>query len=88
MFKQPITDGGKTSKPGRLKLVLNERDHGTELVTVPVTDARPDQLNVVFRNGQLLIDQTFAQIRAANGGIATSFQSAYREDADPDHETR
>jgi nicotinamide phosphoribosyltransferase len=66
VFKQPITDGGKTSKRGRLKLVLNERDHGTELVTVPVTDARPDQLNVVFRNGQLLMDQTFAQIRAAS----------------------
>lgn len=63
VFKQPITDGGKKSKAGRLKLVSQQSPHGAELMTVPFTDPRTDQLQFVFRDGELLIDQTFAQIR-------------------------
>jgi nicotinamide phosphoribosyltransferase len=59
VFKQPVTDGGKKSKAGRLKLVA--QDGG--LTTVPATDPRPDQLQFVFRNGELLIDQKLSEIR-------------------------
>ena len=59
VFKQPITDGGKKSKAGRLKLV----NDNNVLKTVPASDPRPDELQFVFRNGELLVDQNFAQIR-------------------------
>lgn len=66
VYKQPITDGGKKSKAGRLKLVWSEDGaHGKVLQTVPESDPRPDQLQFVFRNGELLVDQTFAQIQEA-----------------------
>lgn len=61
VFKQPITDTGKKSKAGRLKVVLADRTG--VLTTVPSSDPRPDQLQTVFRNGELLIDQTFEQVR-------------------------
>lgn len=59
VFKQPVTDGGKKSKAGRLKLVSQDGI----LTTVPATDPRPDHLQFVFRNGELLVDQTLADIR-------------------------
>lgn len=59
VYKQPITDSGKKSKSGRLKLVKE----GEKLITVSATDPREDQLQVVFRNGELLIDQKFEDIR-------------------------
>jgi nicotinamide phosphoribosyltransferase len=59
VFKQPITDGGKKSKAGRLKLVQD----ATGLLTVPDSDSRPDQLQFVFRNGELLSDQNFGEVR-------------------------
>jgi nicotinamide phosphoribosyltransferase len=60
VFKQPVTDAGKRSKAGRLKLV---NDGGT-WSTVRAEDPRPDALRTVFRNGNLVVDQTFAEIRA------------------------
>jgi len=71
VYKQPITDGCKKSKAGRLKLVWSDRlgllagAHGKVLQTVPESDPRPDQLQFVFRNGELLVDQTFEQVREA-----------------------
>jgi nicotinamide phosphoribosyltransferase len=66
VFKQPVTDHAKKSKSGRLKLVSGETEQGPEFLTVPATDPRPDQLQFVFHDGKLLVDQTFAQIRAAS----------------------
>ena len=64
VFKQPITDGGKKSKAGRMKLVWSESGpDGRALITVPDSDQRPDQLQFVFRDGELLIDQSLARIR-------------------------
>jgi nicotinamide phosphoribosyltransferase len=60
VFKQPVTDIGKRSKAGRMKLV---RQDG-RLVTVTASDPRDDQMQVVFRNGEMLVDQTFEQIRS------------------------
>jgi nicotinamide phosphoribosyltransferase len=60
VFKQPITDSGKKSKSGRLKLV---NDSGN-LITVSSSDSRDDILETVFRDGQILNLQTFSQIRS------------------------
>ncbi len=60
VFKQPVTDTGKSSKAGRLKLVVEDG----RFKTVPSHDPRPDVLVPVFRDGELLVDQTFAEIRA------------------------
>lgn len=58
--KDPITDPGKRSKGGRLALVRN----GDEFKTVTIDQAGGrDELVEVFRNGKLLVDQRFAQIR-------------------------
>lgn len=59
VFKQPITDSGKRSKAGRLKLV----EENGRYLTVSAHDPRPDVLRPVFRNGDLLIDEQFATIR-------------------------
>lgn len=68
VFKQPVTDSGKRSKAGRMKLVCRS-DDPARFETVPLHDPRPDQLQCVFRNGELLVDQTFAEVRerAARG---------------------
>lgn len=63
VFKQPITDNGKKSKSGRLKLIARDATPNSEFTTVHASDPRPDQLHTVFRDGELLVDQTFAQIR-------------------------
>lgn len=63
VFKQPVTDNGKKSKSGRLKLVYQDGAHGPALITVPENDNRKDQLQLVFRNGELFNEQTLADIR-------------------------
>ncbi len=63
VFKQPVTDQGKKSKAGRLKLVWNETQAGRRLVTVPASDRRADTMQVVFRDGELRVDQSFTEIR-------------------------
>lgn len=72
VYKQPITDGGKKSKAGRMKLVWSDASPacllgpiGKVLQTVNESDPRPDQLQYVFRNGELLVDQTLTQVREA-----------------------
>ncbi|MBS0204987.1 MAG: nicotinate phosphoribosyltransferase [Planctomycetes bacterium] len=64
VFKQPMTDAGKKSKSGRLKLVRSEADG--RLTTVPIADPRPDELQFVYRNGELLLNQSLHEIRAAS----------------------
>lgn len=60
VFKDPITDPGKASKKGRVTLMQN-RDgtyySGRE-------DWTPSALREVFRNGELLVDMTFDEVRA------------------------
>lgn len=63
VYKQPVTDNGKKSKAGRLKLVYQQGAHGSVLTTVPATDPREDQLQFVFRNGELLVDQKLVDVR-------------------------
>jgi nicotinamide phosphoribosyltransferase len=60
VFKQPITQNKKNSKKGRFKLVYNDAD---KLITVPATDSREDELIEVFKNGEILVEQNFEEIR-------------------------
>ncbi len=69
VFKQPVTDPGKDSKRGRLKLIRIEGAHGSVYATVPENHPGQDIMQVVFLNGELLIDQTFRDIRAMAGGF-------------------
>jgi len=62
VFKRPITDGGKKSKAGRLKLV---RDVDGRLKTVRESDAPelPSLLQTVFENGRVIQADQFDVIR-------------------------
>lgn len=60
VYKTPVTDNGKRSKRGRLKLV----DRDGVLETVNVHDSTSlDILQTVWENGVLLVDPTFEEIR-------------------------
>lgn len=62
VFKDPVTDSGKRSKKGRLAVVENEQ--GLETIRESKLSERSNQLRKVFRNGELLIDQSFDDVRA------------------------
>jgi nicotinamide phosphoribosyltransferase len=62
VFKDPITDPGKQSKRGRLALISNAQD---QLATISIDQlgSHRNLLQPVFRNGKLLVDDTFEMIR-------------------------
>jgi nicotinamide phosphoribosyltransferase len=60
VYKQPITDNGKRSKAGRLKLIRE----GNRFVTVPAGSPGNDLLQEVFRDGRLCVRQNFDEIRS------------------------
>ncbi len=60
VYKDPVTDPGKTSKKGRLQLIKNEAG---EYQTVPERPWNKDELVTVYENGQLLVDYTLEQVR-------------------------
>jgi nicotinamide phosphoribosyltransferase len=57
VYKDPVTDPGKTSKKGRLSLVKTDSGYGT------VPTSSEDLLQVVYENGHLLQDQCLDAIR-------------------------
>lgn len=59
VFKQPVTDNGKRSKAGRLKLVRR----GDQLVTESANALGDDLLQEVFRDGRMLVRQSFEELR-------------------------
>jgi len=61
VVKDPVTDPGKKSKKGRLTLEPNAGKWVT--VTEGKGDVKADKLVEVFRNGVLLVDETFTEIR-------------------------
>lgn len=63
VFKDPSTDPGKRSKPGRLA-VVREADGSYRGLRVEELGGRENLLRPVFRDGRLLIDEDFATIRA------------------------
>jgi len=66
VVKDPITDPGKKSKKGRLALELKDGTWTT--VTEGKGDPKLDQLVTVFRDGKLLVDDTFSMIRKRSDG--------------------
>lgn len=64
--KDPITDKGKQSKEGRLALAYQCGLGSCGHRTLPEHVVRPEDnlLRTIFRNGELLIEDTFEQIRA------------------------
>ncbi len=66
VYKDPVTDSGKRSKRGLLGLGCDAEGYKTVAVTAP--DYQPatgaNLLEPVWRNGELLRDETFASIRA------------------------
>lgn len=64
VFKDPVTDSGKRSKAGKLKLVKVDGLHGFNYKTVR-EEASNEQniLRPIFRNGKILITETFEEIR-------------------------
>jgi len=62
VFKDPITDKGKQSKKGRL--TLEKGPDGKLFTTVEGKgDPAKDELIEVFKNGKLMADQQFEDIR-------------------------
>lgn len=61
VYKDPITDQGKRSKKGRLALIKENGAFKTVLKNQIA--AEDNQLQTVFKNGKLLVDLTFDQVR-------------------------
>ncbi len=64
VFKDPVTDPGKSSKRGKLALV---RAEGGGLTTVASGVAEEDLLEVVFRDGKVLRHQSLGAVRRRSG---------------------
>ena len=62
VYKDPITDPGKRSKRGRLALVRD--DEGYQTVRESELGNRQNELITVYRNGDMLNQITFDEIRA------------------------
>jgi nicotinamide phosphoribosyltransferase len=60
VYKQPIDDPSKISKKGKMKLIKE----GDQFKTVNESDPREDHLIEVYRNGKILVDYTFDEVRA------------------------
>ena len=63
--KDPVTDHGKRSKEGRLGLVFEGGIGIASHKTLPegIANKKGNLLRTVFKNGELLIEDTFAEIR-------------------------
>lgn len=63
--KDPITDNGKQSKEGRLGLVFDCGIGSCRYMTLPeeLANKKNNELRTVFRNGELLIEDSFEEIR-------------------------
>jgi nicotinamide phosphoribosyltransferase len=65
IYKDPITDKGKTSKKGRLGLIESCGVGSCSYRTVPkhIADAKENLLREVYKNSKLLVDDSFDEIR-------------------------
>jgi nicotinamide phosphoribosyltransferase len=60
VFKQPVTDSGKNSKRGRLKLIRTPEE---SFATVGAEDEAPDILQTVFEDGYITKQYNFNDIK-------------------------
>jgi len=64
VFKDPITDHGKRSKPGRLDLIeMTDGSYQTIVLGDERVAAEDSIMKTVYENGELLVDDSFAFIR-------------------------
>lgn len=63
VFKNPVTDHGKRSKSGRMKLIQCGERHGPAYRTVRLDEPGEDQMVEVFRDGTLVRDWSFSEVR-------------------------
>lgn len=63
IYKQPKTDSTKNSAKGLLKVIKNENGFYTTLNNVTVEEEQQGELISVFKDGKLLREQTFEEIR-------------------------
>lgn len=63
VFKDPITDKGKRSKKGKLKLVKDVDQYITVSSHDKMFEILHDEMEVVFENGVLVRDMTFDEVR-------------------------
>lgn len=69
VYKEPITDKEKNSKPGKLKLVETGSSSPIKYITVKndvTTENLQDVLQTVFLDGMLTVDESFETIRTRN----------------------
>ena len=69
VYKDPVTDPGKTSKRGVLSLTRSSGIGNSRWSTVrraALQIGETEYLQPVWQNGELLVDQTFEQVRAAS----------------------
>jgi len=66
VYKDPITDTGKTSKKGRLGLIDTCGVGSCRFMTVPehIAEQKGNILRTVFENGKLVLEDTFSAIRS------------------------
>lgn len=66
VYKDPKTDSGKRSKKGRMALIEEDGIYST--VRLEDLGDRPNKLEVIYRNGELVKEHSFTEIRerAAN----------------------
>ena len=78
VYKDPITDHGKISKPGKLALVRANTLYQT--VRQEDLDGRHDELKTIYEDGQLLCDESLETIRArADATINTPSELASQQ---------
>jgi nicotinamide phosphoribosyltransferase len=79
--KDPITDPGKQSKEGRLALVEQCGLGNCGYRTIPEQFAKPgqNQLRTVYKNGQLLVEDTFEQIRERAALKKSEYTSTFED---------
>ena len=63
IYKDPVTDPGKRSKDGVLDLVMENGRYVTKQYQTFDTEFPGSVLRVVFRNGELLVDDTLDEVR-------------------------
>lgn len=65
VYKDPITDPGKTSKRGRLRLIKGEQMFRTERLGA----GTGNELVEVFRDGEVLVEHALSDIRKRAGAV-------------------
>jgi len=64
VYKDPITDIKKHSKRGRLALIMEDDELTTVSQDMAIGFAKEDYLIPIYRNGKLLVDPTFDEVRS------------------------